>query len=500
MAWLADRKIIPVHQLRWKLTLSYTAVTVGVLLVIELIVIASVFAYFISNARLSPEGVLQELNSGWVPLAQPYLSEDPPDIEGLQNFLQQFLGSQVDTDPLVITGSLELELKSYNFLNVIFVDADGNPVGAIPHDVLDDSGEASLSVLNSVAGLEDHLRLALEGERDTFRLYSVQEPDNSVVGAIPIYHKNDASKVVGALVFTTKSIPWGLLPIKEIVRQFGYSFLIITLAVGLLGTAFGSITARSLVKRLHNLSDSARAWSQGDFSISVDDGAEDELGLLAQDLNSMAGQLEDLLNKREEMSVIEERSRLARDLHDSVKQQAFAASAQLGAAIARLKNDPTSAEMHVVEAERLVYEVRQELTDLIRELHPVALKDSSLAPAIREYASDWAAQKDIEIEVQVDGERPLSVEVEQALFRIAQEALANIARHSQAKRVGICLCYQKSEVLLKIEDDGVGFEPLSAHGGLGLRSMRERCELLGGEITIESAPGNGTRIQARCVI
>ena len=500
MAWLTDRRIFPIHQLRWKLTLSYTAVTVGVLLVIELIVIAGVFAYFISNARLSPEGVLQELNSGWVPLAQPYLSEDPPDIEGLQSFLQQFLGSQVDTDPLVITGSLELELKSYNFLNVIFVDADGNMVGAIPHDILSGDGELPPFAIESVIGLEGYLQSALEGERDFSRLYSVQDPDNRVIGAIPIYHENDASKVVGALVFTTKSIPWGLLPVKEIVRQFGYSFLVITLAVGLLGTAFGSITAGGLVRRLRKLSNSARAWSQGDFSISVDDMAEDELGLLAQDLNSMAGQLEDLLSKREEMSVIEERSRLARDLHDSVKQQAFAASAQLGAAIARLKNDPTSAEAHVIEAERLVYEVRQELTDLIRELHPVALKDSSLAPAIREYASDWAAQKDIEVDVKVDGERPLAVEIEQALFRIAQEALANIARHSEASQVVIFLSYLKSEVMLRIEDNGIGFDPLSVNGGLGLRSMRERCELLGGNITIESVPGEGTCVQAHCDI
>jgi NarL family two-component system sensor histidine kinase LiaS len=230
----------------------------------------------------------------------------------------------------------------------------------------------------------------------------------------------------------------------------------------------------------------------------VHDPAADELGHLARDLNQMAGRLESLLDKRQEMSVLEERNRLARDLHDSAKQQAFAASAQLGAARARFKVDPQAAEAHLAEADALVDQVRQELTHLIQELRPAALQGTGLATALRDHALDWANQNDVNVDVRIRGARALPLEVEQSLFRIAQEALSNIARHSQARNARVLLAYNAGCVTLDISDDGQGFDVHNSRAGMGLRSMRERAQLLKGDLVIQSTVESGTRVSAKC--
>jgi NarL family two-component system sensor histidine kinase LiaS len=276
----------------------------------------------------------------------------------------------------------------------------------------------------------------------------------------------------------------------------GYSVLTITLFSGTAGTIFGFMTARRLAGRLGLLSKVTTSWSRGDFSVFIDDSSEDELGQLARRLNHMAEQLQDLLDERQAMSVLEERNRLARDLHDSVKQQAFAASAQLGAARALLQRDAQAAEVHLSEADRLIDNVRQELVTLIHELRPAGLQGKGLAAALHEYAEEWARQSDIDMDVRVQGERTLPLEVERALFRIVQEALANVTRHSQACSAEVLLVYGADSIVLTITDDGQGFGLGSRRGGLGLHSMRERAESLKGTLGIESAPGRGTRVSA----
>jgi len=304
------------------------------------------------------------------------------------------------------------------------------------------------------------------------------------VGAFLVIHL----ALVAIVLSTTR------LDLANWLLLFSYSMLIITLFAGVVGITFGFLTARGLVSRLSLLSEATTSWSRGDFSVFVDDPSGDELGRLARRLNRMAKQLQNLLDERREMSVLEERNRLARDLHDSAKQQAFAASAQLGAARALLKQDPQAADAHLLEAEGLVYEVRQELTALIHELRPVGLKGRGLATALHEYAIDWAHQSGIEIDVRVQGERMLSLEVEQALFRIVQEALANVARHSQARHAEVLLVFDASSIALTVSDDGQGFDTSQGQDGLGLRSMRERAESLKGTLTVESTLGRGARV------
>ncbi len=192
---------------------------------------------------------------------------------------------------------------------------------------------------------------------------------------------------------------------------------------------------------------------------------------------------------------MEERNRLARDLHDSVKQQAFAASAQLAAAKARFRSDPERAADHLEQAEILIVKVRQELTDLIQELRPVAMKGKGLIVAVKDYAEDWCNRYDIDISTHVLGERNIPLEAEKSVFRIIQEALANVAWHSKASKVDLVFNFRTDFLLLTIRDDGIGFAvDQTKKTGMGLKSMAERAELIGGELIIDSRIGVGTKI------
>jgi NarL family two-component system sensor histidine kinase LiaS len=142
-----------------------------------------------------------------------------------------------------------------------------------------------------------------------------------------------------------------------------------------------------------------------------------------------------------------------------------------------------------------VRQAQQELTGLIQELRPAALEDKGLTTALREYVADWSRQSNIAAEVRVRSEQSLPLLLEQTLFRVTQETLSNIARHSGATAMEVYLAWEGDQVTLTISDNGRGFNPATANGkGVGLRSMRERVEAVGGQLTVTSQPGAGTQV------
>jgi len=208
-----------------------------------------------------------------------------------------------------------------------------------------------------------------------------------------------------------------------------------------------------------------------------------------------AHEIEALFEQTKELAIIEERNRLARDLHDSAKQKAFAALAQLGVVRRLIAEKPDTAKAHLEEVENLVYEVIQELSFLIQEMYPLALEEKGLVTVLREYIYEWENRNNIHVLLRVEHQRRLPLQVEQALYRIVQESLANIARHSHATEVQIMLNYNGQTVELAVDDNGIGFETEQKPAGVGLRSMQERAEMIGGQLEIDSTPGSGTHIQ-----
>ena len=209
----------------------------------------------------------------------------------------------------------------------------------------------------------------------------------------------------------------------------------------------------------------------------------------------LVDELKETQQKLRELAVVEERNRLARDLHDSVKQQVFAISMQLSAARTAL-SESDRAYSSVVEAERLAQQAGTELTTLISALRPPVLESKTLADAIREHVAVWSRQNKIESDVNIDANVSVNGQVEQALFRVLQESLANVARHSRAGKVLVHLKSQQENVILLIDDNGVGFDGKRTTKGIGLDSMRERLAAVNGTLEVSSLHLQGTRVIA----
>jgi signal transduction histidine kinase len=196
----------------------------------------------------------------------------------------------------------------------------------------------------------------------------------------------------------------------------------------------------------------------------------------------------------------EERQRIARELHDGVGPALASLNIRLHTARKLLERDQLTAE-EVEELAELAQVNIQDIRRLIHDLRPAALDELGLMPALREYVARYQEEQGLEVALTLpEGGERLPAPVETALFRIAQEALNNVARHAQARRVEVTMARDRGGVTLHIADDGQGFDPQAPRLGthLGLWSMRERVEQLGGRFEIESAPGAGTT--ARVII
>lgn len=206
-----------------------------------------------------------------------------------------------------------------------------------------------------------------------------------------------------------------------------------------------------------------------------------------------------LHERSRELSTIEERKRLARELHDSVTQTLFSIGLTAEAAAELVEADPARAREQLGHLQELTRTAMGEMRSLIFELRPAELETDGLAAALRKHVDVLRRLHEQEIELRVEGDRRLPPEVERGLLRIAQEALGNAVRHSGAGRVTLTLAARDSLVSLRVEDDGDGFDPEQAatrSRRLGLTSMRERAEALGGTLAIDSEPGRGTAIEA----
>jgi len=200
--------------------------------------------------------------------------------------------------------------------------------------------------------------------------------------------------------------------------------------------------------------------------------------------------------------VLAERQRLAREIHDTLAQ-GFASIVTLSeAARAQARISPQAAMRRLEEAGQVARASLGEARRAIWALRPEVLEHGSLGRALGELATEFGAQTGIDTQAAVTGgEHELAPEAQEALLRVAQEALANVRKHARAHRVRLTLSYLDDATLLDVRDDGVGFDPAAPvgngpGGGFGLAGMRERLAAHGGTLTVEAAPGQGTTVAA----
>jgi signal transduction histidine kinase len=482
------------RKLRWKLTLNYTIVTVSAFLVVVLLLVGIVLPrIYVPNNIVTPELLISIVQKNMNPIWSHVLSQSTVDTD-LINLLLKESNTQITGFDLFRIGSVQLTIRTMAQLRALIVGPNGILLGKTENGFPVNYIIGQPVDPTRIQGLEAPFKAAMAGDKDLSHLYTIYEPNERFLMAFPIINNPNTKneQVVGVTVLILDALPTQADVPMQILNITGRSLLSLLLGIGVMGAIFGAIFAHGLSTRFRRLSTTIDAWSVGDFTKFIDDKTGDEISQFTQQLNNMAKQLQNLLHRRQDMAVSEERNRLARDLHDSSKQQALAASLELGTALTLFDSDPKNAKKHLMEADSLVDSVRKELTDLVHELRPQTVDGQDFSEALKDYALDWSQRSGIEMNINIEGDKELSLEIRETLFRIVQEALANVARHSSASSTDVILDYRTGLITLTIKDDGCGFDTSLQHGGIGLKSMQERAEIFGGSFSVVSAPGKGT--------
>ena len=272
-----------------------------------------------------------------------------------------------------------------------------------------------------------------------------------------------------------------------------------------MGLALAYGLAYILTEPISQLVAAAKAVGRGDFRWKSPLWAKDEIGSLGAAFDEMSEELK----QKEEMrgrllgKVIsaqeEERKRIARELHDETGQALT--SLMVGLKFIEDSSTNTQAKKQTSQLRALASQTLDEVHRLATELRPSLLDDLGLPAAIQRYTREYAAKMNIDVDSYISGldERRLPSEIEVSVYRIIQEALTNIAKYAKASQVSVVLRQRDSSLVAIIEDNGKGFDIdgiMSSKGNkrLGLFGMYERASLIGGNLTIESQPGNGTSV------
>lgn len=482
--------------LRGKLILTYTTVTVLALLALEITIlfIGFVFSRGVSNDALA---YLSDVVSVLPPQARTYLQPGARDLAGLQSWLQATYDAGYASLPP--QGTFDNPAAPILKSEPMYVIApEGIVLAAAPASAQGLVGR-KYSPPSNVTRSQDILDNALHMDLESGHVSAVR-PDGNFLMAVPVRQSQGEGPLAAIIIVTVKAPPagmsqWG----PAILRIVPITGLFLLLAVAPFGALFGLIMSRGLTRRLRALTLAADAWSEGNFSVQPQDRSKDEISTLGVRMRRMAEHIQALLHTQQELILLEERNRLARELHDTVKQETFATLMQVRAARNLLETDPSSTREHLEAAEQLIKTSQQELGMMISELRPAALEGQGLAGALSDYLTTWSQHSRIPADLQVQNERRLSLEVEQTFFRVAQEALSNVARHSRASAATVRLAFEPSQVTLCIADNGIGFDLRQAHGGahgFGLQSMRERMAAIQGSLVIEAAPDGGVILTA----
>jgi signal transduction histidine kinase len=294
-------------------------------------------------------------------------------------------------------------------------------------------------------------------------------------------------------------------------------YSIVLLAV-LIGGAAASVllvlfAVGRILKPIRDLTQGAGRIAEGQFDHRIMAVTGDEIEDLASRFNSMADSLKSLyrgleqkvasrtaevLQQQRRLAVLEERSRVARDLHDSVSQSLYSVTLFSEAARRHLSaGNAGAAEQsldHLIGASR---QALKEMRLMVYELRPSELENRGLIGALRQRLSSVEKRAGIEASIDAPADLVLPDYLEQELYSLTQEALNNALRHGNARSVKLRLRQRGEELQLDVRDDGVGFDPhtLRSTGGMGIRGMEERAHALGGRLLVDSAPGEGTLVR-----
>jgi len=261
-----------------------------------------------------------------------------------------------------------------------------------------------------------------------------------------------------------------------------------------IGIACGLVASRYVTKQLQIMNEVTESWREGNFEPRIALPSDDVLIRHSQHLNDMARDLERYLGVKEDLAVSDERNRVARELHDTVKQKLFALGLQLAAAKAK-PADPEAFRDHILEAEVITRDAQHDVMAIITQLRPTGTDDASFHDRISMVADDFRRRFGIDIDLNLSDFPQLDARAEHHILRIVQESLMNALRHGKASKIVIESRIDNNTAAVTISDNGSGFDPEKKTTGFGLISMRDRMrDLECGTLEIQSAAQIGTQI------
>lgn len=491
----------PSMSLQQKLTLSHLTVVIVSALLIAALTLGGYWAYtqtdssalWVANAAANFSDELAywlyednaELDAAYADmfvLSQfGYVNYDDETGENIELTDRDYLLEEwiviLGADGTILASSYERKFP----VGSLIVDADAPGVDRLwPLDIPDDLDPLDFEFdLQMVDAMTDYVKSA----ENYVALSPILSDDMSLVGYV--YYRGDTTQANDILSQTAGILGWGLLGA--------------TVIAVLLSGVMGSRLARPISRRIARLSAVSDAFAAGDFSQRVEVDAEDEIGRLSAEFNQMAGQIESQIEAMRDLTRLDERNRLARDLHDAIKQQLFGLNLTVGSVASIVDSKPDVAIKRLDQASQMTQNILEEMDAIIKQLRPASLKDRGLATALTDLVAQWQGQTEVPITWNVSGERELPLRIEQGVYRIVQEALNNIARHAAANQVIMSLEYDLNELRLMVTDDGKGFDPKKSRSSSshGLRNMQERAVELGGTLKFNSQLGKGSALHLR---
>lgn len=464
----------------------YTLVTTAALLIVELLV-------FVVMTRLAP----------------PYTFGMQPDVYLIREFSETIREYMLAED----YAGLEIWLRDLR-QPVVNVTFDDNwlrlnlatfPVRGQQTLLIFREGDGVLAVTppdSPFANIQQIEELPGPLDSDLLRYVPVAPGDNIVTTrngnqVLSVFPIQDADGTLLGL-FIVLNFASGRPPSAgDVLLLAGGSTLVLMGITAILGGGFGYLVSRLIVRRLSNLVSTTANWGVGDFSQPVrDEHTNDELTDLAYHLNHLRTQIQEAMTMREQLAIVEERSNFARELHDSVKQQVFTLRMNLATIDVLLDQETSTAQPHLQKAISLAQSIQDELTLMIGMFRAQTLPSPPLAERFHTLLTEWRQHTEIRVNSDIYIEQEPFLRVSHTLYRVAQEALANVQKHSGATLVHIQLSVTTQMITLDVQDNGTGFDVANPGSGFGLLSMRERVEALGGAFAIVSNT-DGTSIQVQ---
>ncbi|MBN2085127.1 MAG: sensor histidine kinase [Anaerolineales bacterium] len=470
--------------LRWKLAFSYVGVTLLTILALELIVLLLLGLFgepagdlWVTQTVLENSNQLAEL------VSEPL--EDGSEEE-LAKVLYQPVG-------LVFKAWISQDPEAIHWLDEtrVVVDTQGIVVASnLPERYV----AGTRFQEQGFPQAENLIQEALENSRTASHL---SKEINVFAAAVPVYTRERI--LIGALYYHQPRPAVVGLSAGALFGPLAITTLVLLPCMIPLGLIFSFVTASGFTRRLRRLSEVSLALADGDLSRRVADDSGDEIGLLSRRFNRMAEELQADTVRLRDLAAVEERQRLARDLHDGIKQNLFGTSLAAAAAVNLLDTDPEASREKMLEAAEHNRRAQGEMKVLLEELRPAGFGECGLPAALKEYLTAFGGQHGMETAWTSSGSADLPPDRQQALFRITQEALTNVRRHAHAQRVSIDFSAEADAITLRIEDDGKGFDSNAAPSpaAMGLQGIRGRLAEFGGVLEIESSPGSGTRLVIR---